>query len=106
MTSPDPRCPQHLDNPATYPCRPCADAAEAYRDWKAVDDAEQARKAREARNARLTDRERDIANCALCDDKGHGPTGLPCLHDPQQVETNRRGAELCRTYLGGTDVRN
>ena len=103
MTAPDPRCPQHMDDPATYPCSLCLDAAIRYRDWRLAEEAEEAKAATARAKAALTDRMRNIAACPMCDDRGYTPTHTVCLHDPEQLETNRRGAALARQLLtGGT----
>lgn len=103
MTAPDPRCPQHMDDPATYPCSHCMDAAYAFSDWSRAVEADRERQQRAYDEARRTDRMRNIAACPMCDDRGYTPTHTVCLHDPEQLETNRRGAALARQLLtGGT----
>ena len=90
-----------MDEPATYPCSHCMDAAYAWSDWKRAQEADEARQRKADEQARLTNRARNIAACPMCDDRGYTPTHTVCLHDPQQLETNRRGAAYARALLNG-----
>ena len=90
-----------MDDPATYPCSLCHDAALAFSDWSRMVEADRERQRKADEQARLTDRMRNIAACPMCDDRGYTPTHTVCLHDPQQLETNRRGAALARALLNG-----
>lgn len=72
---PDPRCPRHLNNPTTEPCRSCAESREAADTWD--------RKQTTARKAA-------IHGCRLCDGDGrrwdpagkHRGTVGACDHRP------------------------
>ncbi|MCA1008969.1 hypothetical protein LCL87_24935 [Rhodococcus hoagii] len=98
-TPPEPRCPQHLDNPTTAACRPCGDARRARQAWDA--DQERARKLAisEAAHQSALARSLAIADCGMCDDEGYLGTIL-CDHDPETPERTQRGIAECRAAIG------
>lgn len=59
--APEPRCPEHINNPTDGPCGPCADARRARTRWDMAD-AERRRNAPKC----LTHRGQPADNCGLC----------------------------------------
>lgn len=59
--APEPRCPEHLENPTDGPCGPCGDARRARTRWDMAD-AERRRNAPKCRSHRG----QPADNCALC----------------------------------------
>ena len=92
------RCVEHEHDPDPPRCGACARARQAAERW----DAEAASRAQalrsEEQRVRAADRERDIANCALCDERGYIGTRI-CHHDPDAEARAARGMELVRAAL-------
>ncbi len=59
--APEPRCPEHLENPTDGPCGPCGDARRARNRWELAD-AERRRNAPKCRSHRG----QPADNCGLC----------------------------------------
>lgn len=97
-TPPEPRCPQHLDNPTTAACRPCGDARRARQAWDAEQDRARKLAISEAARESAITRSLAIADCGMCDDEGYLGTIL-CDHDPETPERAQRGIEECRRAL-------
>lgn len=98
MTTPQPRCTRHLDEPTLHPCGACKEAREVFEEW--TRDQELARWAaeREARRNGARRIRAAIDACALCDDQGW-VGGYLCHHDPDAAERARRGIQACREAL-------
>lgn len=99
---PEPRCPQHMETPATGPCAACGNArrnhTEAAREQRRGD----ARRRSMEAHAHTTARNAEIAHCGLCDEHGYKPTGAVCPHDPDQATRAKKGAQTVREALRQT----
>ncbi|BAH32990.1 hypothetical protein [Rhodococcus erythropolis] len=104
-TEPPPRyCPQHVDEPTTSPCHACGEARRAREVWdrneahavKLAQSSEAKRRAKFIQDA--------IDECELCDERGYFGTTV-CEHNPERVETNRRGVARVREALAETAKR-
>ncbi|MGR6579288.1 hypothetical protein ACT89R_01785 [Rhodococcus qingshengii] len=97
--SPPPlHCSQHIDEPTTAPCRACGDARRNREAWdRGQNDARKLAISSEARQ-RAEILAEAIDECELCDENGYFGTTV-CEHNPERVETNRRGAARVREAL-------
>lgn len=96
--APPVHCSKHIDNPTTDPCRGCGDARRERERWE----LEQATAAKVAISARARQRAELLAEaideCDLCDERGY--LGIvPCEHNPERPEINRRGMAQVRAVL-------
>ncbi|MDI9901329.1 hypothetical protein QM716_15835 [Rhodococcus sp. IEGM 1409] len=97
--SPPPlHCSQHIDEPTSAPCRACGDARRAREVW----DRNEAHAVKRAQSSEAKRRaeliQAAIDECGLCDENGYFGTTV-CEHNPERVETNRRGAARVREAL-------
>ncbi|WP_134045946.1 hypothetical protein [Amycolatopsis arida] len=95
---PPDRCVDHEDDPAPPPCGVCARAREAAQRWDADTAARAAARRAENQRARAADRDRAIAACRLCDERGYVGTRL-CHHDPDATGRAARGMQRVRAAL-------
>ena len=95
---PPSRCSKHLNDPRPPNCGACGDARRAraawVEGWRERTLAVRSAEARREAGARA----QAIADCTLCDSDGYRGTS-PCTHNPDQAETNLRGAALARAAL-------
>lgn len=96
--APPVHCSKHIDNPTTDPCRGCGDARRERERWE----LEQTTAAKVAISARARQRAELLAEaideCDLCDERGY--LGIvPCEHNPERPEINRRGMAQVRAVL-------
>ena len=96
--APPVHCSKHIDNPTTDPCRGCGDARRERERWE----LEQATAAKVAISVRARQRAELLAEaideCDLCDERGYLGR-VPCEHNPERPEINRRGMAQVRAVL-------
>ncbi|MDV6277987.1 hypothetical protein R3Q06_31375 [Rhodococcus erythropolis] len=98
-TEPPPRlCPRHIDEPTTSPCHACGEARRSRKVWDR-NEAHAVKLAQSSEAKRRAEFIQDaIDECGLCDENGYFGTTV-CEHNPERVETNRRGAARVREAL-------
>lgn len=91
-------CPRHIDEPTTSPCHACGEARRAREVWdrNEAHAVKLAQSTEAKRRAELIQDAIDV--CELCDENGYFGTTV-CEHNPERVETNRRGAARVREAL-------
>lgn len=96
--APPPRCPKHLNEPNPPPCRPCGDTRVKREAWDRDQVEAAKREASEAAKQRAKFIQDAIDECGLCDDRGYFGTTV-CNHDPNIVDTAKRGMAQVRAVL-------
>jgi hypothetical protein len=95
---PPDRCIDHDPDPDPPPCGVCARAREAAQRWDTQAATHVATRRTGEQRARAADRERAIARCELCDERGYSGTRI-CNHDPEAGARAARGMERVRAAL-------
>lgn len=93
-----PRCERHLTDPNPPPCRGCADARRTLEATAAQEAADWQRIKSEAARRRAELIQESIDECGMCDERGYFGTTV-CNHDPNIVDTAKRGMAQVRAVL-------